>query len=186
MCSFKAKRIHRTHQTAIQAPVDEVFLLACPIEEYKWIDGWKCEMIYSESGKNENNCIFSEEMSAPVLFPSADLAVTIWYTSLWDSARHQVHFVLITGLSVAKFEVEMQDQGDGNTLVQWDFTITAVNEEGKRHLDGSTADRMTGMMTFLANSLKHYCETAEILRVDGSLRQGPHHPSNVFENPEEI
>jgi hypothetical protein len=125
-------------------------------------------MIYSEGGKNENNCIFSEEMSAPVLLPSANRVATIWHTTLWDSARHQVHFVLITSLSVAKFEIEMQDQGDGNTLVQWNFTLTAVNEKGNGHIDGSTADRMTAMMTFLANSLKHYCETGEILRVGGS------------------
>lgn len=168
MCSFKAERIHRIHQAAIQTPVDEVFPLACPIEEYKWIDGWQCEMIYSEGGKNENNCIFSERMSAPVLFPSADGVATTWYTSLWDPARHQVHFVLITRLSVAKFEIEMRAQGDGSTLVQWDFKLTAVNEEGNRHLDGSTADGMTAMMTFLADSLKHYCETGEILRTGGS------------------
>ena len=160
----KAKREHCTHQREIAAPVNVVFPLACPVEEYKWIDGWQCEMIFSEGGKNENNCIFSEEMSAPVLFPSADLGATNWYTTLWDTAGHKVHFVLITSLSVAKYEVEMQDKGDGNTLVQWDFTLTALNDEGNRHMDDATAGRMTGMMTFLGDSLKHYCETGEILR----------------------
>ena len=58
----------------------------------------------------------------------------------------------------------MQDQGDGNTLVQWDFTVTALNEEGNHHVGDATADGMTGMMTFLADSLKHYCESGEILR----------------------
>ena len=168
MRSSKSKRIHRTHQVAVQAPIDKVFPLACPIEEYKWIDGWQCDMIYSEGGRNENNCTFSEEMSAPALFPSASLGATIWYTTLWDTAGHRVHFALITSLSVAKFEVEMQNRGDGNTLVIWDFTLTALNEEGNRHMNDATADGMTGMLTFLADSLKHYCETGEILRGGGS------------------
>jgi hypothetical protein len=164
----EAKRVHRSHQQEIAAPVEEVFPLACPVEEYKWIDGWQCEMIYSEGGKNENNCIFSEEMSAPVLFPSADAGTTIWYTTLWDTAGHRAHFALITRLSVAKYEIEMQDRGDGKTLVNWDFTLTALNEEGNRHVNDATAEGMTGMMTFLADSLKHYCETGEILRGGGS------------------
>ena len=168
MSSLKAKRLHRTHQVTIQAPIDEIFPLACPIEEYKWIDGWKCEMIYSEGGKNENNCIFSEETSAPALFPSTGLGSTIWYTTLWDTEGHRVHFALITSLSVAKFEIEMQDQGGGNTLVQWGFTVTALNEEGNHHVGDATAAGMTGMMTFLGDSLKHYCESGEILRGSGS------------------
>lgn len=168
MSPSKAKRVHCTHQQEVAAPVDTVFPLACPVEEYKWIDGWQCEMIYSEGGKNENNCVFCEEMSAPFLFPSANLGATIWYTTLWDATRHRVQFSLITSLSVAKFEIEMQDKAGGNTLVQWDFTLTAVNDEGNRHIDGSTSDRMTGMMNFLGDSLKHYCKTGEILRGGGS------------------
>jgi hypothetical protein len=164
MRSFEAKRVHRIHQATIQSPVDEVFPLACPVEEYKWIHGWECEMIYSEGGKNENNCIFSEQMSAPFLYPSAALGPTIWYTNLWDATGHRVHFVLITSLSVAKYEIEMFDQGNGTTLVQWDFTLTAVKEEGNPYVDDSTADRMTGMMTFLGDSLRHYCETGQILK----------------------
>jgi hypothetical protein len=163
MASFLAKRLHRTHQVAVQAPVDTIFPLACPVEEYRWIHGWRCEMIYSEGGKNENNCIFSEEMSAPALFPAAGLGATTWYTTLWDTQAHRVHFVLITSLSVAKFEIEMLAQGDGTTLVQWDFTLTALNEEGNRHVGDATADGMTGMMTFLGDSLKRFCETGDIL-----------------------
>jgi hypothetical protein len=164
----KTKRLHRTHQQEIAAPVDVVFPLACPVEEYKWIDGWQCEMIYSEGGKNENNCIFSEKMSAPVLFPSTGLGATTWYTTLWDTAGHRVHFVLITSLSVAKYDIEMLDKGGAETLVQWDFTLTALNEEGNRHVDEATAEGMTRILTFIGDSLRHYCETGEILRGGGS------------------
>jgi hypothetical protein len=168
MQPFQAKRVHRTHETVIQAPVDTIFPLACPIEEYKWIDGWQCQMIYSDGGKNENNCIFSEEMSAPALFPSAGLGPTVWYTTLWNPADHRVHFALITRISVAKFEIEMHAQGDGGTRVQWNYTVTAVNAEGNRHVNDTAAAGMDGMMAFLAGSLKHYFETGEILRGGGN------------------
>ncbi len=168
MSASNGKRLHRTHQIAIHAPADKIFPLACPIEEYKWIDGWQCEMIYSEGGKNENNCIFSEEMSAPVLFPSAGLGPTVWYTTLWDTTGYRFNALLITRLSTAKFEVELQEQGDGKTLVKWDYTVTALNEEGNRHVGDATAQGMSGMLAFLADSLKHYCETGEILRGGGA------------------
>jgi hypothetical protein len=69
---------------------------------------------------------------------------------------------------VAKFEIEMTDEGHGNTLVQWDFTVTAVNEEGDRHVGDATTAGMAGMLAFLAESLKHYCDTGEILRGDSA------------------
>ena len=34
------------YETRIAAPVDAVFPLACPVEEYKWIPGWKCDLVH--------------------------------------------------------------------------------------------------------------------------------------------
>ena len=44
------------------------------------------------------------------------------------------------------------------------LTTAEIAGVGNRHMDDATAGRMTGMMTFLGDSLKHYCETGEILR----------------------
>ncbi|MFQ5415698.1 MAG: hypothetical protein ACE5FL_01495 [Myxococcota bacterium] len=94
MASFTAERIRITQEGRINAPVDRVFPLACPDEEYKWIDEWTCDLVYSESGKVEDGCIFTEKRSVPMLHDSDDGATT-WYTVLHDPDGFRVHFVLV-------------------------------------------------------------------------------------------
>ena len=60
---FHATLFDRPSQVDIREPKKSVLPLLCPIEEYKWIPGWSCELIYSESGKNERDRIFTEELS---------------------------------------------------------------------------------------------------------------------------
>jgi hypothetical protein len=101
MSSFAAERIHVTQEGRINAPVNRVFPLACPYEEYKWIDGWDCDIIYSDSGKIEDGCIFTEERSVPLLHDSDDGATT-WYAVLHDPQDFRLHFVLVTPISIIK------------------------------------------------------------------------------------
>ena len=61
MSTFKAKRVTREFVQEVPVPAAKIFPLLCPVREYDWIDGWECEMIYSESGVAENNCIFKTD-----------------------------------------------------------------------------------------------------------------------------
>jgi hypothetical protein len=36
---------------------------AHPVEKYKRIDPWECELMYSDNGVVENNCVFRESLS---------------------------------------------------------------------------------------------------------------------------
>jgi hypothetical protein len=164
MSNFEAKRVHCTHEERIQALVDQVFPLACPIEEYKWIDGWQCNITYSRSGRIEDDCIFTEDMIAPFLLGS-DVGPTTWITTLYDPEGYCVHFVLITSATVAEYEIDMEDLGSGATSVKWDFTLTSLNGKGSKLIDENTQDKMLAMLTFAAQSLKHYCETGEMLKM---------------------
>lgn len=37
---------------------EKVLPLLCPIREYEWIEIWECEMIHSNSGYAELDCVF--------------------------------------------------------------------------------------------------------------------------------
>jgi hypothetical protein len=50
MSVFKADRIFRTNTIQVEAPPEKVFPLLCPVREYDWVEPWKCEMIYTDSG----------------------------------------------------------------------------------------------------------------------------------------
>lgn len=162
---FRAKRIRCSHREKIRVSPKQIFPLACPIQEYKWIDKWRCEMIYSISGVVENNCIFKEEKTGSVLFNST--VPTYWITSLYDPDHFRIQFVLITsGIMIAKLDVEMNAIDDDTSSVDWTFTITATNKEANRLMSTSTEKKAKLYTTILGKSLKHYCEKGELLRLD--------------------
>ena len=59
MTDFQAKRIIRHYKERIAASPSQIFPLLCPVREYDWLEGWDCDMIYSESGFAENNNVFT-------------------------------------------------------------------------------------------------------------------------------
>ena len=161
---FTAKRISANCNTKIKAGVDAVFALACPVEELKWIDNWEFDMIFSASGKNENNCIFKESMSGLFVLNSPETA-TYWYTTLYDAVTHRFHALLMYGNKAAgKFEFETKQDADGYSTAHWELTFTALTEAGNTIADASLEGRMIGMLKFLGESAKHYLETGEMLR----------------------
>jgi len=163
--SFTAVRIATHFKINIQADPDTVFALACPKEELKWIDQWHYDMIYSDSGKNENNCIFREKMSGLFVLNKPDID-TFWYTTLYDRQSRRFHSLLIySNVAVGKFEFEASDMVKGISEAVWCLTYTSLNEQGNRLADSGLKDRMTGMLRFLAESAKYYLETGRMLKV---------------------
>jgi hypothetical protein len=164
--SIASERAHTRHEVMVKSDVSDCFALVCPVAELKWIDDWQFDMIYSESGVNENNNIFLE--------PSSGLAVlhppglnTYWYTTLYNAQKQRCHFVLLSrGLVVAKLEIQVNAAPDGNTLIKWDLTYTALSREGNKMIrEKNFKDRMFNMLNFLGLCAKHYIETGKIYRV---------------------
>jgi len=56
--NFTAMNIKSRFVQQFQAPPGKVFPLLCPLREYEWIEGWQCEMLHSDSGIAEKNCVF--------------------------------------------------------------------------------------------------------------------------------
>jgi hypothetical protein len=160
MNKLRVKRIICTHEEEINAPPDKIFPLLCPVEELKWIDNWRCQLVYTDSGVNENNCIFREDISGAVLF---DYPVTItWITILYDPDSH-LQFVLVCGeKAIIKFDVELRDKGNGISSVQFKFTFTPLKEDA---VELTSEEKLMTILTFLAISLKHYCETGKLLKM---------------------
>ena len=154
------KREHESFSLSINAPAEKIFPLLCPVEELKWF--WNesdYTMVYSDSGKNENNCIFTEEMSAPFLMASKIAESTYWITTLYDKENYIVHWVHVRNSTVTKQEVTLKVIGPRETVVTWDKTMTAIKEEANPSFDAEMKPRMKMMMSYIGQALKHYCET---------------------------
>ncbi|RJP96367.1 MAG: hypothetical protein C4518_00180 [Desulfobacteraceae bacterium] len=162
--NFSAARVSAQFAIRIQADPDAVFALACPKEELKWIDQWQYEMIYSDSGKNENNCIFKEKLSGLFVLNAPEID-TYWHTTLYDKQSRRFHALLIYGnAGTGKFELEIADSDNGASKADWQLTFTALNEQGNLLADADLKTRMTGMLQFLGESAKHYLETGNMLK----------------------
>ena len=164
---FQSKRTVSHHVEKIKASPEQIFPLLCPIQEYKWIDGWQCEMVYSDGGAIENNCIFKEEKTSPILF---DLSVpTYWVVSLYMPEEYRIQFILLMGtMATAKIDVEVQDLGGTVSSVTWTFTITSLNDEANKIIGAATEQKAKLLLTILGRSLKHYCETEKLFRLNGA------------------
>jgi hypothetical protein len=167
MNSKVGKRIFVTHEEIIAAPVEDIFPLACPVEELKWIDRWEYNLIYSESGRNENNCIFSERMSTQHFFGPECTEPTCWITTKYDREEHAVHFVILFGTDLAgKYEIAMHEEAEGKTHVTLHMVMTSLTGKGRQMFDNSIIEKTRIMLSFIGQSLKHYCEQGTILKIE--------------------
>jgi hypothetical protein len=171
--TFIGNRVVESHNETIKGSPGKIFPLLCPVQEYKWIDNWDCEIIFSNSEGVENNCIFKEYKSGPILFNSA--IPTYWTVSYYDPTNCRIQFVLMSDhIAITKIDVEVKDIGDGKSSVSWELIITAICEEANKHIDKSTQNKAKMYLTVLGKALKHYCEKGEklILNKTNLLKMG--------------
>jgi hypothetical protein len=169
MTEFKSKTAKSVMPVSIKAPVDQVFPLASPVEEYKWIPGWKCNLIHCPNDRVELGTIFSEISSAPFLMGSFR-GKTTWTVVLYDPASYRIHFRLDNKNSSSIYKIELQDNGKGGTEGRLDFTFNATNQKGNRLVEKNREGKIYVMLALLNAMLQHYCEANEMISSSGLQR----------------
>jgi hypothetical protein len=155
------KRVEAYVTREIQSPPRAVFPMACPVEELRWIPDWDYQLLYSKSGVNETNCIFTEDKSGPHFFGKP--LTTTWVTNLHDPENYRIVFQLNFGeKAVIRFCFEIQEVGIKVSRCKWHMVFTALDEEADRMEDEIIRTKLEMVMTFLAEALKAYCETGEM------------------------
>ncbi len=162
---IKVNRVIESHNENIKELPEKIFPLLCPVQEYKWIDRWDCEIIYSSNEGVENNCIFKEYKSGPFLFGS-DIP-TYWTVSYYDPTNYKIQFVLITDqIAITKIDIDIKDIGAGKSSISWEMIITALCEGANDNVTKSTQNKAKMYLVVLGKALKHYCEIGEMLSLN--------------------
>ena len=167
MAASDSVQVH--YETRIGAPVDSVFPLACPVEEYKWIPGWKCDLVHCPNERVEQGTVFDEYSSAPFLAGKA-WAKTTWTAVLHDPDRHRVHYAIKNVASDNLYKLEFSDDGSGATLAQLDFRYSASGPRGRKVIRHRGEAKIELMLQVLAAMLRHYCESGELVPRDRIAR----------------
>jgi len=150
------------YETRVGAPVDLVFPLACPVEEYKWIPGWKCDLVHCPHERVEQGTVFDEYSSAPFLLGKA-WAKSTWTAVLHEPDQHRVHYAIENAASQSLYKIELADDGSGGTQARLDFRYTANAPLGRKVIRNRGQAKINLMLQLLATMLRHYCETGELV-----------------------
>lgn len=155
----------------INAQIQEVFPLCCPVMEYKWIPGWKCEIIHFPNGHIEQGCIFNEIYSAPILADSVAQKTT-WSTVLHDPNMYRVHFRLDNKISSSLYKIEFEADASGNTKYRLELTYSPINEKGIQNMENAGEVKIKIMLSVLSRNLKYFCEHGEMLNPAKIMKMG--------------
>ena len=166
MTEFKAKTVNTVVPVHIKAPIEKVFPFCCPIEEYKWIPGWKFDLINCPNGKVELGTIFSEILSAPFLMGNFK-GKTTWTAIVHDPDNYKLHFRLDNKNSTSLYKIELKCGGNGETIGKLDLTINAINKKGNNLLAKNIEEKIHIMLSIISAMLKHYCETGTMMTFSG-------------------
>jgi hypothetical protein len=154
---MKLKTFISKETAIINAPLDKVFPLPCPVQEYYWIEAWKCELIHCPNGKNEEGVIFYEIMSSPFLTGKVGKK-TKWTTLLYDTVNHKIHFKWENYISESIFKVEFDIINEATTQCEFFLEYNIINEKGMKAIKENTQYNIDFMIAGLLNMLKYYSE----------------------------
>ena len=155
--------IQVNYETRVHAPVEGVFPLCCPVEEYKWIPGWKCDLVHCPNERVEQGTVFDEYSSAPFLMGKA-WGKTTWTAVLHDPEQHRVHYELKNVASDSLYKIELIDDGPDGTLAQLDFRYSAITPLGLKVIRNRGEAKIKLMLQILTVLLRHYCERGGVAR----------------------
>lgn len=147
MTNFAAKKIKSSFTQQFQAPPSKVFPLLCPVREYEWIESWQCEMLHSDSGIAEKNCVFRTR------FPG-ESSDDVWVISHYEP-NTRIEFVRVNEFRTMCLSITLTDNGDGTTRAVNEQLLVGLTEQGNQSLN-KMADRFSFEMRMGEAMLNHY------------------------------
>ena len=157
MIRFKAKKMTRRFTQRFLGAPKRVFPLLCPTREYEWVEPWECELLRSDSGFAEANCVFRTS----VLTEGVE---DVWVISHYEPSK-RIDFVRLDGRRVMSYSIVLETAADGTTTAHNTQVLTALNEEGNRILGGEADDAFAFEMRVGEMLLNHFLTTGKKLPI---------------------
>lgn len=155
MSTFKPIRKILTARQQLQAPPSSVFALLCPVREYDWIETWRADVVYTDSGVAEDNCIFKTALG--------DQGEEVWVVSRYEPDR-AIQFVRFGGGRVIRYNIALAPNPDGTTTAEWTQILTGCDASGNRAVESQTESAYRQRIAGLERMLNHYLTTGQMLR----------------------
>lgn len=131
--------------------------LLCPTMEYKWIQPWKFEIIYSQSGYAEDNCVFRTDLPE-------DIEPETWIVSQYQPNK-SVQFIRLNNSLVIRQSIFLSKNTDNTTTATWEQIITGLNEKGNDYIRQYTDEAYIEEVSSLEQMLNYYLDKGEMLKI---------------------
>jgi hypothetical protein len=135
---------------------EKVFPLLCPVREYDWIETWQCEMVHSESGFAELDCVFKTRHGDVEDF--------------WQVSKYQpnelIEFVVSSKFRVMRYQFKLSLEGSGGTKVEIEQVATALSKVGEDYVEDTHFELH---MKTLEIMLNHYLTTGTMMNNEEAL-----------------
>ncbi len=144
----------------LNAPPETVFPLLCPVLEVEWVPDWLPEMVISQSGVCEQDCIFI----TPPEIPSKPES-SIWLVTKYDSDNLALEMYKVApGHSISKLEISLIGGSDNTTTAHISYEITALAATGDKFIEAFNEEWYEGFMVEWEKQMNYYLETGKKIR----------------------
>lgn len=158
---MRIERPYRRGQAAkitVAADPDAVFALMCPVREYEWEPGWTTNLILSNSGLVEKDCIFTTPAGASA-GSTDESGEALWVTSEYDADARRLTMIKFTpGECVTRLDIAVAS-AEGGAAVTTSYEHTALGKSGRKIVDDHGTANFETMMTGWKSAIENCLDT---------------------------
>jgi len=148
------KRSISSYTRHIAAPPEKVFPLLCPVREYEWLEPWRGELLYSDSGVAETDCVFAAA-------PFDAVGREIWTCSRYEPPG-RIDYVRMSPHTVIRLELRLEPAGKGTRLTTM-LVITSLDDLGDQFVAGCDGETCEAHFKACWIMLDHYLRNGAML-----------------------
>lgn len=143
-------RISHVYDQILHAPPATVFSLLCPVKEAQWLEGWDPELVISDSGVAEPDCMF---------VTSENGTESVWVITRHDPGTMEIQMLKITpGLMVTQIRIRCIPAEENQTRCRIRYTFSAISEAGKEQVKRRDTQWYRVFMNQWEASMNRYLE----------------------------
>lgn len=150
-------RIINSFKMALPRPPEIVFPLLCPVEEYNWIPIWACDIVYTESGVAEKDCVF--------ITTFRESGEEIWTCTRYEPSECVEYVYISPGEYVARLTITLSPDSNGGARAEWSHTVTRLPDATDTVMERFSGKQYAEEMQMLEKMLVCYLETGEMVSV---------------------
>ena len=150
----KPNRKKHGYAQHLNAPPEIVFPLLCPVLEVEWVPDWMPEMVISQSGVCEQDCIFITPPEIPSEPENSIWVVTKYEPGSWALEMYKV----APEHTISKLEITLVGVPDNSTTAHISYEITALRAAGDKFMEEFTDEWYRDFMVEWEKQMNYYLD----------------------------